>query len=66
MISRGLPKAATINSVYPRHSLAYGTVFRNLNKFTPMVIQYNRQLLQGEVNLDTAFDNFQLFVSKKY
>ena len=65
-ISRGLQKRATINSVLTRQALSFSTVFRKLNAFTPMVVQYNRRLLQGEANLDTAFDNFQLFISKKY
>ena len=65
-IARGIPKAASYTNVSSGYAMAYSTVFRKLNEFTPMVREYNKRLLQGEVSLDTGFDNFQLFLSKKY
>ena len=46
--------------------MTYSTVFRKLNELTPLIRGYSKKLLQGEASLDTGFDNFQLFLSKKY
>ena len=65
-ITREIQKIASYTSVMSRYALTYSTVFKKLNMFTPMVREYNKQLLQGEASLVTGFDNFQLFLSIKY
>ena len=49
-----------------RYSLAYPTIFRKLMAMVPIVRESNYRLLQSKVCIDTGFNNFRLFINKKY
>ena len=66
LMARGIPKAVTTNTVMNRQAMSYNAVVTKLNEFAPSVKMLNRQLLQNESALDTAFDNYQEFNSRKY
>ena len=65
-VARGLPRVANNASVTRRYSLCYTTIFRKLKAMVPSVRESNRRLLQFEVYIDSGFDNFQLFLNKKF
>lgn len=65
-IARGIPRIANNTSVMKTVSLTCPAIIRKLTAVLSPVRGNNCKLLHLEVCLDTGFDNFQLFVNKKF
>ena len=65
-IARGQSKAANLACVISRHSITYTSISIKLNQFGSMLKESNRRLIQSQCSLDIDFENFQIFMAKKY
>ena len=57
-IARGILKAKNYTSIQSRYTFAYNKTFNRLVKLIPLSRQSTRQLIQDEVSMDVALDNF--------
>lgn len=65
-IARGISRVGSDDSVMRRYSLTYLKIFCKLAELAPTRQDNNRYLLQLKTTLNIGFDNFQLFLNKKY
>ena len=65
-LSRGLQRVATAQSVISRHSLTHSTVFRKLNKCTPMVQKSTDNCCRENQISARHLTTFSCLLVKKY